>query len=175
MRIELHSVRCSCRGGSWVLLAATKKSPCAGPEAEAAEKLVLSAEEWREYGKPGTLEALNEIQQRMAGGERRQFTRYEARVPVRLSRIATWRDSSAQAEDTLTEVLAEGGALVRSRMAIEKGEMVLVSVGPRYKTRAEVTYVAPGAGAAGEQCLGLKFLDAPLPADLIPADAVPLP
>jgi hypothetical protein len=45
-----------------------------------------------------------------------------------------------------------------------------------YETRAEVMYVAAGTGAGmdGVQRLGLKFLDAPLPESLIPADAKPL-
>ena len=50
-------------------------------------------------------------------------------------------------------------------------------VGKDYETRAEVMYVSTGAGEGmdGIQRLGLKFLDAPLPETLIPADARPLP
>jgi hypothetical protein len=61
-------------------------------------------------------------------------------------------------------------------MAVEKGEMVRFVL-ESYVTRAEVTYVAAGFGPGldGIQRLGLKFLDAPLPDDLIPKDARPLP
>ena len=181
-RIELHGASCACRGGAWVLLEATQRSPCAGDAGEAAagaEKLVLGLAEWRQLGKPGSLEVFQEAQCRAEKGERRQFTRYEVTMPVRIARIATWRDPSAQVEDTLAEVIAAGGALVRSRMAVEKGEMIrfFAGAGSEYETRAEVTYVSTGSGAGmdGIQRLGLKFLDAPLPDSLIPADARPLP
>ena len=62
-------------------------------------------------------------------------------------------------------------------MAVDKGEMIRFFAGSDYETRAEVTYVSMGSGAGmdGIQRLGLKFLDAPLPESLIPADARPLP
>jgi hypothetical protein len=175
-RIELHGNTCSCRGGAWVLLEATQRSPCAGEAAQSAEKLVLGLEEWRQLGKPGSLEVFQEAQGRVEVGDRRQFQRFEVTLPVRIARIATWRDRSAQEEETLAEVIAAGGALVRSRMAIDKGEMIRFLL-DGYETRAEVMYVSTGAGAGmdGIQRLGLKFLDAPLPEPLIPADARPLP
>jgi hypothetical protein len=159
-----------------VLLEATPKSPCTGADAAEAERLVLGIDEWRQLGKPGSLEVFQEAQGRVDSGERRQFQRFEVTLPVRLARIATWRDPSAQAEETLAEVIAEGGALVRSRMAVDKGEMIRFLL-DGYETRAEVTYVSAGSGAGmdGVQRLGLKFLDAPLPVSLIPADARPLP
>jgi len=175
-RIELHARSCSCRGGAWVLLESTERSPCSGGAAEGTEKLVLGLEEWREIGKPGSLEVFQEAQRRVETGERRQFHRFEVAMPVRLARIATWRDPSAQVEETLAEVIAVGGALVRSRMALDKGEMIRFLV-DSYETRAEVTYVSTGTGAGmdGVRRLGLKFLDAPLPESLIPAGARPLP
>jgi len=175
-RIELHAGACACRGGAWVLLEATQRSPCTGDAAETAERLVLGLEEWRQLGKPGSLEVFKEAQGRVERGERRQFQRFEVSLPVRLARIATWRDPSAQVEETLAEVIAAGGALVRSRMAVDKGEMIRFLAGD-YETRAEVTYVSNGAGAGmdGIQRLGLKFLDAPLPEALIPENARPLP
>ena len=173
-RIELHGQSCSCRGGAWVLLESTQRSPCSS---EAGEKLVLGLAEWRQLGKPGSLEVFQDAQGRVDGGERRQFRRFEVSLPVRIERIPTWRDPSPQAEDTLAEVIAVGGALVRSRMALEKGEMIRFLAGDAYETRAEVTYVSNGSGAGmdGIQRLGLKFLDAPLPAALIPEGARPLP
>jgi hypothetical protein len=175
-RIELHGQACSCRGGAWVLLASTQRSPCSGETSAAAEKLVLSLDEWRQLGKPGNLEVFKEAQQRSESGERRQFQRFEVAMPVRLARIATWRDPSAQLEETTADVIAEGGALVRSRMAVEKGEMIRFLV-DGYETRAEVMYVSAGTGSGmdGTQRVGLKFLDAPLPASLIPEGARPLP
>jgi hypothetical protein len=73
-------------------------------------------------------------------------------------------------------VIAAGGALVRSRMAVDKGEMIRFKVGDGYDTRAEVMYVSLGSGPGmdGMQRLGLRFLDAPLPETLIPTDAKPL-
>jgi hypothetical protein len=172
-RIELHGRECSCRGGAWVLLESTQRSPCS---AEGGEKLVLGLTEWRQLGKPGSLEAFNETQERVDGGERRQFHRFEVSLPVRVERIPTWRDPSPQGEDTIAEVIAVGGALVRSRMALDKGEMIRFRLGS-YETRAEVMYVSAGSGEGpgGLQRLGLKFLDSPLPDGFIPADAVPVP
>jgi hypothetical protein len=176
MRIELHGQSCSCRGGSWVLLESTSASPCSGPAAAAAEKAVIDFTEWKQLGKPGSIEAFKEARERTDAGERRQFQRFEVSLPVNLARIPTWRDPSAQAEETLAEVIATGGALVRSRMAVEKGETVRFAL-RGYATRAEVTYVSAGVGPGmdGIQRLGLKFLDAPLPDELIPRNARPLP
>lgn len=175
-RIELHGAGCSCRGGAWVLLETTPRSPCSGAAAEQADRLVLGLEEWRQLGKPGSLEVFREAQTRSEIGERRQFQRFEVEMGVRIARIATWRDPSAQEEATLAEVIAAGGALVRSRMAVDKGEMIRFLV-DGYETRAEVMYVSSGAGPGmdGIQRLGLKFLDAPLPESLIPPGARPLP
>jgi hypothetical protein len=175
-RVELHGNGCSCRGGAWVLLEATLQSPCSAKSAASAEKLVLGLEEWRQLGKPGSLEVFRDAQERVDTGERRQFQRFEVTLPVRIARIATWRDRSAQVEETLAEVVAAGGALVRSRMAVDKGEMVRFLL-DGYETRAEVMYVSMGAGPGmdGIQRLGLKFLDAPLPDALIPEGARPLP
>lgn len=176
MRIELHGRDCSCRGGSWVLLESTSASPCSGPDDANAERLVLGFAEWKQLGKPGSLEVFKAAQERTEGGERRQFERFEVSLRVRIGRIPTWRDPSAQTEDTVTEVLATGGALVQSRMAVEKGEMIRFCLRD-YETRAEVMYVAAGSGPGmdGVQRLGLKFLDAPLPEELIPENARPLP
>jgi hypothetical protein len=177
IRIELHSKSCSCRGGAWVLLESTQASPCSGEAAATAGRLVLDITEWRQLGKPGNLEASREAQGRVESGDRREFQRFEVTMRVRLERIASWRDPSAQSEETVADVIAAGGALVRSLMAVEKGEMLKFFVGKEYETRAEVTYVAMGSGPGmdGIQRLGLKFLDAPLPESLIPADARPLP
>ena len=174
-RVELHGAECSCRGGAWVLLESTQRSPCGATDA-GAERLVLGLAEWRQLGKPGSLTVFKEAQARADKGERRQFQRYEVSMAVQIARIASWRDPSAQAEDTTADVIAAGGALVRSRMAVEKGEMIRFALGDRYDTRAEVMYVSLGSGLGmdGVQRLGLRFLDAPLPDSLIPADARPL-
>lgn len=175
-RIELHSRECSCRGGSWVLLGESNRSPCSGPQAAAGEKLMLSLDEWKQLGKPVSVEAYREAESRSTAGERRAFERFAVSLAVRLERIPTWRDPSEQTEETTAEVIATGGALVRSGMATEKGEMIRFAV-DGYSTRAEVMYVSSGQGAGldGVQRLGLKFLDAPLPEGLIPEDAQPLP
>lgn len=175
-RIELHGKTCQCGGGAWMLLEATQTSPCSQTGQETRECVVLGLEEWRQLGKPGSLEVFQEAQGRADSGERRQFQRFEVQMPVQIGRIPTWRDRSTQVEETLAEVIAEGGALVRSRMAVERGEMIRFLAGGSYETRAEVMYVSAGTGAGmdGIQRLGLKFLDAPLPQSLIPADAKPL-
>ncbi len=172
-RVELHSRDCSCRGGAWVLLEATQKSPCSG-ELGDHQKAVLGLAEWRQLGKPSNLEICKEAQGRAEGGDRRQFQRFEVSLPVRLERIASWRSPSEQAEETTAEAIATGGALVRSRMAVDKGELIRFRL-KQYETRAEVTYVGARAGEDGALRLGLKFLDAPLPDSLIPTDARPLP
>jgi hypothetical protein len=169
-RIELHGDECSCRGGAWVLLEATQQSPC-GTSKDAA-RLVLGLAEWRQLGKPASLALYKDAQGRAEQGERRQFQRFEVAMKVRIARIPSWRDPTSQSEETLADVIAEGGALVRSRMAVDKGEMIRFAVGEAYDTRAEVMYVS---GSDGVQRLGLRFLDAPLPQRLIPPDARPLP
>lgn len=178
-RIELHSQKCSCRGGSWVLLEGAAGSPCSGAkdDTEDGEKVIVTIKEWREAGKPGTLEIYRVAAERAASGERREFQRFQVSLDVKLSRVATWREPATQAEETTTDAIAAGGALVRSRMAVDKGQIIQFAVGDEYETRAEVTYVSTGEGPGldGVQRLGLKFLDAPLPESFIPADAEPLP
>lgn len=158
-----------------MLLESTQRSPCSGTAAE-AEPLVLNLAEWRQLGKPASLEACQEAQDRAEGGDRREYQRFEVSQPVRIERIATWRNPSAQAEDTVAEVLAAGGALVRSRMAVDKGELIRFRLGS-FETRAEVMYASSGGAGTRDdlQRLGLKFLDAPLPESLIPPNARPLP
>jgi len=173
-RIELHAQECSCRGGSWVLLEGATGSPCSG---KGGDKLIVTLKEWREAGKPGNLEIYKAAAERVAGGERREFQRFQASLDVQLSRIASWREPASQSEETTTDAIAAGGALVRSRMAVEKGQIIQFAIGDDYETRAEVTYVSTGDGPGldGVQRLGLKFLDAPLPESFIPEDAQPLP
>jgi hypothetical protein len=172
-RVELHSRECTCRGGAWVLLESTQQSPCSADGA-GADRLVLGLAEWRQLGKPANLEVLKEAQERADSGDRREFQRFEVTLPVRIERIATWRNPAVQAEETTAEVIAAGGALVRSRMAVDKGELIRFRL-DTFDTRAEVMYASSGSGTDDVQLLGLKFLDAPLPTALIPADARPLP
>jgi hypothetical protein len=179
-RIELHDRGCSCRGGSWVLLEGSSGSPCAGARDGSAEKVVLSLAEWKQFGKPGSVEAYRAAKEREEAGERREFTRYEVELDVRIARIPSWREPNPQAEDTIAEVIATGGALVRSMMAIERGEIIEFSIGKEgdgFRTRSQVMYVSAGQGPGLDGCqrLGLKFLDAPLPESFIPQDARPLP
>lgn len=171
MKIELHATTCSCRGGAWVMAGAAFGSPCSG--GGGTETAVLGLSEWRTLGKPANLELYKQANARVEGGERREFPRFEATVKVRLSRIPTWRDPSTQQEETVTDVVARGGALVRTRMVVEKGEILSLGAGASYTTRAEVMYVS-AASADGILRLGLRFLDAPLPEHLIPPDAKPL-
>ena len=178
--IELHNRDCSCRGGSWVLLDGSSGSPCSGAEDGSGEKVVLSLVVWKQAGKPGSLEAYRSAQEREQAGERREFTRYEVNLDVRISRLPDFREPAPQAEKTTAEVIATGGALVRSLMAIDKGEIIEFAIGEddnAFKTRSEVMYVSTGEGPGldGVQRLGLKFLDAPLPESFIPPGAEPLP
>ena len=173
MRVELHGRSCSCRGGSWVVFGESAGSPC--PGGRQGGGIVLPISEWRVLGKPADLETYQEAAARNEAGERREFRRFEARLEVRIGRLATWKTPNPQAEETFTEVIARGGALVRSRMAVEKGEVLTFETGG-HKTRAEVTYVsAPTGGGDSQLRLGLRFLDAPLPDALIPPNAKPLP
>lgn len=173
MRVELHGRTCSCRGGSWVVFGDASGSPCSAGRAGGA--VVLPIGEWRVLGKPADLEAYQEARARNEAGERREFQRFEARIEVRIGRLATWKTPNPQVEETFTDVIARGGALVRSRMAVERGEVLTFETGG-HKTRAEVTYVsAPTGGGDPMLRLGLRFLDAPLPVELIPANAKALP
>jgi hypothetical protein len=171
MKIELHSTKCSCRGGAWAMAGGVPSSPC--PGGIGLETGVVTITEWRSQGKPANLEQSKEAAARVEAGERREYPRYEAILRIRLARIPTWRDPSDQAEETVTDVIAKGGALVRSRMAVEKGDVLSFEV-KAYKTRAEVMYVSESS-TENILRLGLRFLDAPLPDELIPADAKPLP
>jgi hypothetical protein len=160
-------------GGEAGSFSGAKGSPCPGPENEERQKVALSLQEWRRHGKPGSLESYREARDRAQAGERREFQRYEAQLDVQLARIATWREPDTQVEDTVTEAIAVSGALVRSRMVVEKGEILKLSMGSDYETRAEVMYVFAGQGPGldGVQRLGLKFLDAPLPESFVPKGA----
>ena len=172
MQIELHGRTCSCRGGSWVIVDSTAGSPCSAVASEPSPRVVLTLAEWKSLGKPACAEEHAEASARATAGERREFDRFAIELEVRLSRLPSWRNETVQTENTVTEVIATGGALVRSRMAVEKGETLQVEIAPAFKSRAEVMYLSGGGGALR---LGLRFLDALLPADLIPADAQPLP
>jgi len=176
-RIELHTKSCTCRGGSWVLLEGASGSPCAGADEDANSKVILNLAEWRQLGKPSNVEAYKEAEERQEAGDRREFQRFEVSLEVRLSRIPTWREPDVQSEDTIADVIALGGALVRSRMAVEKGDIIQFSIGDDFESRAEVMYASTGQGPGldGIQRLGLKFLDALLPDSFIPPDAEPLP
>lgn len=176
MRVGLHSTSCSCRGGAWVVLGEVPSAPCPGSGNGQDQGLVVSLGEWKSLGKPATAEDYAEAKTRVEAGERREFQRFEAIIPVRLGRMPFWKNPTAQAEDTTTEVIARGGALVLSHMAVEKGEVVVFEAEGGFRTRAEVMYVTATKAAAAEAVLrlGLRFLDAPFPDSLIPAGAKPL-
>jgi hypothetical protein len=170
MQIELHGKSCSCRGGSWVIVDTNTGSPCKGQGNDA--RVVLTLAEWKGLGKPASAEEHAEAVAREKGGDRREFHRYALELQVRLSRLPSWRkDGAPQQEDTKTEVIARGGALVRSRMAVEKGEVLQFEAGD-FRTNAEVMYVSGGVGSLR---LGLRFLDGLTPDSLIPPGAQPLP
>jgi hypothetical protein len=137
---------------------------------------VVSLAEWKSLGKPATADDYTQAKARVDGGERREFQRFEAKLAVRLGRLPLWKNPTAQAEDTTTEVIARGGALVLSHMAVEKGENVVFEAEPGFRTRAEVMYVSTAKAPSGEAVLrlGLRFLDAPFPDSLIPPGARPL-
>ena len=171
MKIELHPKTCTCRGGSWVLMGDASTSECT-PGSSPDGAVVLELSEWRSLGKPASVEEYREISEKPSGKERREFKRYAVRLPVRVSRIASWRNPDVQAEDCETEVVAVGGALVACRMALEKGDMLIFEY-RSFRTRSEVRYVSEGE-AAGTLRVGLRFLDAPFPDTLIPDSAEPL-
>jgi len=158
------------------MLGGVSGAPCAGGSEGSEANVVVGMSQWRTLGKPANVETYRETLARVDAGERREFARYAAALDVTLSRIGTWQGEAAQVEQTTTEVVAKGGALVRSRMAIERGETLSFAVGSGFKTHAEVMYVSAPAKGSAEPCLrlGLRFLDAPLPDSLIPTDAEPL-
>jgi hypothetical protein len=171
VKIELHSKACSCRGGSWVLMGSASTSLCGGSTPEGV--VVVDASEWRSLGKPASVEEYKDSTSKAkTGKERREFKRYAVRLPIRVSRIGSWRNPDVQAEDCETEVVAVGGALVSCRMALEKGDM-LIFEHRDFRTRSEVRYVSEGE-SEGTLRVGLRFLDAPFPDSLIPESATPL-
>ena len=169
--IELHLRSCACRGGSWVVLGGVTGASCS---ASTPEREVVDLATWKSLGKPPCLEDYRDAMARNSVGERREFQRYHAEIPVRLSRIPSWKAPNPQAEDALTEVIARGGGMVRTRIAVTSGEIVMFEAGS-YKSRAEVGYVAPVVDEEGSFLrIGLRFLDAPFPEDMIPLEAEPL-
>jgi len=152
-----------------MLFGEVSSSPCGGDAR--SDSVIVEMTEWRRQGKPPNADEYREAAARVDRGERREFTRYEATLDVRLSRLASWKSPDPQTEPTRTEVIARGGALVRSRMALDQGESVVFELGD-YRTRAEVVYLNPGRD--GEERflrVGLRFLDEPLPASAIPEGA----
>lgn len=172
--VELHSTRCACRGGTWASVGGASAARC-GDAASELETAVLSLQEWKTLGKPATLEEYEGIRARAAKGERRQFQRFHAVLKVRLSRPPDFRSAIPASEETVTEIIATGGALVRTRLAVSTGDTVVFELPPKYKTRAEVGYVAPAEEGADRYLrVGLRFLDTPLPDGLIPPGAKPV-
>ncbi len=173
-KIELHPKSCSCGGGSWMVFSGNSNSPCK-PAGGGDGNVTLTTQQWRHIGKPANADAYRESESRAEAGDRREFQRFEATLDVKLSRVSSWNDRQAQTEAARTEVIAKGGALVRSRMPVEKGENLMFIVGDDYTTKAEVLYVNT-ANAGGESFLrvGLRFLDEPFPDKLIPANAKPI-
>lgn len=170
--IELHSKACSCRGGCWAAIGGQSAARCS--DGGAAETMTLSMAEWKSHGKPATLEEYRQARDREAKGERREFQRYHAVLAVRLSRTGDFRSAVRESEDTFTEIIAAGGALVRTRIAVEPKDTLLFEHPPHYRSRAEVGYVSP-AVEGGQRYLrvGLRFLDAPFPEKLIPPGSQP--
>ncbi len=138
------------------------------------EAVTLTFSGWKSLGKPCNLEQYRLAAARAETGERREFDRFEASLKVRLSRIPSGLSQSVQHEDTQTEVIAKGGALVRSRMALESGELLVFELGS-FQSRAEVRYVSTSSAVEDFQRVGLKFIDALLPDRLLPAGQRPLP
>jgi hypothetical protein len=171
MQIELHGRACSCKGGSWMIVDPSGGSPCSAGVPDPS-RVLLTLTEWKNLGKPASAEEHAEAVARSSGGERREFDRFAIALNVRLSRLPSWRNDRVQSEDTVTEVIAKGGALVRSRLAVEKGETLQFEIAPAFKSRAEVMYVSGGGGSVR---LGLRFLDLLLPGHLIPPGAQALP
>ena len=69
MKIELHSMRCTCRGGVWALGEGSLSSPC--PGGVGVETVVLTLAEWQSQGKPTSLERFRRA------AARGEFPRYE--------------------------------------------------------------------------------------------------
>jgi hypothetical protein len=174
-KVELHSRLCSCGGGSWIILGTASSAPCGKDPKGSQVGAILPLSEWRSLGKPNSAESYAECASRAQSGERREFKRFAGALAVKLTRPPTWRDRTAQVEKTSTEVIAQGGALVRSRMAVEEGEVLLFEVEGRYQTRAQVLYMAEGSSPDGPYLrLGMRFLDELMPEGLIPEDAEPI-
>ena len=156
-----------------MILGTGSTAPCGKDRGSAPPETVLTLAEWRSAGKPNSKEAYAERSSRVEPGERREFKRYAAVMPVTLRRLPTWRDKVTQAEETSTEVIAEGGSLVRTRMAVEEGEILIFELDTRYKTRAQVLYLTQGLQPPGPPYLrlGVRFLDELMPQEIIPSGA----
>ena len=175
-KVELHSRICSCGGGSWIILGKASHAPCSNDPGGSHGGVVIPLSEWRAVGKPNSVEAYADRARPVDPRERREFKRYAGSLQVTLSRMPTWRDKAVQREETTTEVIAQGGALVRTRMAVEEGEVLIFEVEPHYKTKAQVLYITRAATPEGDVYLriGIRFIDELMPESLIPFDAEPL-
>jgi hypothetical protein len=97
--------------------------------------------------------------------DRRRQPRYAVFVTLRLTRLN--EDSAAGRELTVAEDLGPGGARVPTSLPVSKGEIVLVEeVGGDFSTQAEVRNTFVGQDHVAR--LNLKFLDARVPARLLP-------
>jgi hypothetical protein len=84
---------------------------------------------------------------------------------VRLSRLDMPRPSPGIGEETSTDNLSRGGARVKSRLALAKGEVLLFEdARGAFRTRAQIQEVT---GNAHDQRLHLRFLDGFAPDGLI--------
>lgn len=159
--VELHSERCRCGGGSYMVSAGQAANPqCLDAEGRPpVGTTYMSVDEWTALGKPITTEAHQAALSRLA--DRREAPRVKVSLNLALQRGET------KLGVAVTENIGEGGALVLTPVMLQKGEdLVVEEMQGGLKSRAKVldtSSVAAAPGRAPVFRIRLRFLDADAP------------
>jgi hypothetical protein len=172
MMVELHPRKCHCHGGSWMSLSGQSGAPCSEDGRLPRGAVVVPLEQWRAMGKPHNVEEFYDFLDGLAprsttGGERRAYPRFPVIVDIRLSRTAQGQDPSfvRETENAATENVSRGGALVRSHLTADKGDVLFFEESrSSFRTRARVQEVS---GDGADRHFHLRFLDASAPEGLL--------
>ena len=169
VKIELHSKACSCRGGSWVLMGSASTSLC---ELHDRGRRRRRASEWRSLGKPASVEeytdAHGEADDREGAARIQALCGSPARPSVPHRLVAQPRGpgrglrNRGRGRRRCTRLLPNG--------AREGGHAHLRAPRVPHPIRGPLRLRGESEGTLR---VGLRFLDAPFPEALIPADAQP--
>jgi hypothetical protein len=167
MMVELHPKSCICHGGSWMSPVGQSGSPCTRGGLSPDGSLVVTMDQWRAMGKPHDVEEFEDALAHLSHAVvPRRFERHEVAIAVRL-RLGGDEGVPAVDGPIATDNLSRGGARVRSRLAVRKGDVLWFEEATgAFGTRAEIKDVTAAADD-GVPRLHLSFLDGLAPAFLL--------